>query len=262
MHILLDPYTKKINKTNKDYLEISMISSNDTVVDLTSSYFGLNPYLNDIKDYPKDSSGDYLTLLAQINLATVQPYILKAMGLPASGLLQFFISEYSELFGMDYDNLNTPNGFRVNYIKNISTEKNSYVTNFSFVHKKKPSNPFFEVNKVNKMQFTPKQMPITTTDYLFDSTLPDLSSEKNSTNYDAYDQMVVKGGIRLGGYPYFIQQDPRLDEKYKDYVLLFQVDSMEGKWTWGSMGVATFMIHPDDLKALNFSHVVFYWDCG
>ena len=43
-------------------------------------------------------------------------------------------------------------------------------------------------------------------------------------------------------------------------VLLFQMDS-EGKIGWGDMGIANFFISLSDLKAHDFTNVLYNWDC-
>lgn len=73
------------------------------------------------------------------------------------------------------------------------------------------------------------------------------------------------GGSRMGGYPAFAQNDPRPDDWEQHTVLLFQLDSSytdEIVIEWGDGGVANFFITPEQLKALDFSDVVYNWDCG
>ncbi|MDO5678554.1 MAG: DUF1963 domain-containing protein, partial [Propionibacteriaceae bacterium] len=69
----------------------------------------------------------------------------------------------------------------------------------------------------------------------------------------------VKGdGDKLGGYPFFTQEDPR--ESGDERILLAQIDTGEGLM-WGDSGVANWFIHPDDLAQRDFSKVQFNWDC-
>ena len=53
--------------------------------------------------------------------------------------------------------------------------------------------------------------------------------------------------------------DPRNDEEHD--VLLFQLDSEEGSVMWGDCGVANFFINADALKRMDFSDVLYNWDC-
>ena len=253
----LDQFQLKIKQTSKQYINISL-------TDYPSlSHFGSDSNLSKSIQYPIDKNKNPLTLLAEFNLATISSEDLVSINFPTKGILQFYISQYSELYGMDYDNLNTPNGFRVVYLPNEDQNK---VTQSNNLEKLTQNNmqaikPFFAVNRAYPVDFELKSMTITPTDYHFEQILPELSSSDNQDAYNQYDNITVKSGIRFGGYPYFIQQDPRLDQRFKDYILLLQVDSVEGAWSWGSMGIATFLIDPVDLKLLDFSKVLFYWDC-
>ena len=67
---------------------------------------------------------------------------------------------------------------------------------------------------------------------------------------------------KMLGYSFFTQEDPRYNEKYKDYdVLLFQIDS-EGKYLmWGDCGIGNFFITKEGLNEKDFSNVLYNWDC-
>ena len=61
---------------------------------------------------------------------------------------------------------------------------------------------------------------------------------------------------QIGGLPFFTQSDVRREGD----VLLFQMDS-EGEIGWGDMGIANFFISLSDLKAHDFTNVLYNWDC-
>ena len=71
----------------------------------------------------------------------------------------------------------------------------------------------------------------------------------------------------IGGYPEFTQFDPRQYDKYKKYnVVLFELNSnrypkREIDIMWGDSGTGTFMIPMEKLKALDFSDVIYNFDC-
>ena len=65
---------------------------------------------------------------------------------------------------------------------------------------------------------------------------------------------------RIGGYPYFTQQDPR-EEDLPFTELLLQMDSDGDHIMWGTMGVANFFINKKDLQYCNFEEVLYNWDC-
>ena len=72
---------------------------------------------------------------------------------------------------------------------------------------------------------------------------------------------------QIGGLPFFTQSDVRREGD----VLLFQMDSEMGNgedgksksWEilWGDCGIANFFISRADLKNLDFSNVLYNWDC-
>ena len=73
-------------------------------------------------------------------------------------------------------------------------------------------------------------------------------------------------GNKIGGYPYFAQSDPREYDGLDVYdTLLLQIDSMDdyenGYIMWGDCGVCNFFINKDKLKNLDFSDVLYNWDC-
>jgi uncharacterized protein YwqG len=48
------------------------------------------------------------------------------------------------------------------------------------------------------------------------------------------------------------------------YTLLFQMDSDANEMvyiSWGDLGVCNFFIEESKLKNLDFSDVIYYWDC-
>ena len=70
-------------------------------------------------------------------------------------------------------------------------------------------------------------------------------------------------GSKLGGYPFFTQEDPRTYGDYPTFdTLLLQIDTDdELDIMWGDSGVANFFIALEDLKKRNFSKVLYNWDC-
>ena len=256
-YISLKQFQAKINQTSKHYINIAL------TVTPSANHFGSDIILPKSRQRPFDKNKNPLTLLAEFNLSTIPSKYLTSINFPVDGILQFYISEFSELYGMDYKHLNTSDGFKVIYLVDKDKPTSNQSSNLGNLMKNRAqiTNPFFITNKSYPVDFELKSMTITPTDYQFEQVLPELSASDNQEAYSQYNDTTVKSGIRFGGYPYFIQQDPRLDQKFKDYILLFQVDSVDGIWSWGSMGVATFLIDPADLISLDFSKVLFYWDC-
>ena len=73
-------------------------------------------------------------------------------------------------------------------------------------------------------------------------------------------------GHRLNGYPLFAQTDPRkdLNSAEEPYEFLLQIDSEDNKidTLWRDSGVCNFFIKPSALAKLDFSDVLYNWDCG
>ena len=68
----------------------------------------------------------------------------------------------------------------------------------------------------------------------------------------------------LLGHPFFTQADIR-ERGWRYDTLLFQLDTecCEEKdiVMWGDCGVGNFFINAEDLKNLDFSNVLYNWDC-
>ena len=74
----------------------------------------------------------------------------------------------------------------------------------------------------------------------------------------------------LTAYPNFIQHDPRTNysENQENYILLLQIDTCftndEDDFfiCWEDGGVGNFFIKKSALEKLDFSEVLYHWDCG
>ncbi|ORY44608.1 DUF1963-domain-containing protein [Neocallimastix californiae] len=87
----------------------------DEEPDIFDSKFGGIPYWTTDKEYPKNSEGEKLSLLAQINFDKCDV----EEPLPKNGLLQFFIDGGDDLMGVNYDEQTIQNNFRVVYHEKI-----------------------------------------------------------------------------------------------------------------------------------------------
>jgi len=95
------------------------------------------------------------------------------------------------------------------------------------------------------------------------------AADLNVMPYDDYMRdirgMLDASGHRLGGYPGFTQQDPRLREDGgTDFdQLLLQLGSIaDAPLCWGDCGVGVFLIPSENLSRADFSRVFYTWDCG
>lgn len=222
------------------------------------SKFGGNPYLPIGYDYPKDKEGNPLFLLAQINFEEI-PHIVP---FPTKGLLQFYISPYDGVYGLDFEDPTNQENFKIIYIPEIIKDEKTIIQDFSLPEIDEYYPP---VTAEHKLTFELDYMPVTIDDFQFDELLDDKiheiinsMSDKEEVN-KFYEQFSIYGH-RIGGYAYFTQYDPR-QYAYHDYkILLLQMD-IDEEIMWGDSGVGQFFIREEDLKNLDFSKVLYNWDC-
>jgi uncharacterized protein YwqG len=244
----------EIEKTKRSYISISATPTGD--LSLTQSKFGHYPYMPLDFEYPKDAEDRYMFPLAQINCNE-----LPALeGYPASGYLQFYISAFDDLYGANFDDRLSQRYFRVLYFENQQVEKCK--TDFAFLNEVMKSDSV-PVDKPHSLSFSLKEeyVGICDVNNSFDvwdifAKYPDIETELGRMAYE----FIWPIGHKIGGYSYFKQTDPRLDDdQIKDYILLLQIDS-DDEIQWGDMGVGNFFIHPDYLVKKDFSRVMYTWD--
>lgn len=272
----LEPFRSKLEATVKPYVEIETHLTRN--VSLWQSKFAGFPYLPKNFDYPKTPEGDYLYLLAQINFAEV-PHL---EGFPETGILQFYLVARTESYGLDFANPTSQTGFRVLYFPNPDLNEDNLITNFDFLPRLWEDNDNYDTpfdvwpsysphrNDCFALSFSLKYAPISDCDYRFEELIGteilEVMKENNSALWGEYSKKFAEGH-KLGGYPHFAQDDPRkcLTEE-EPYILLLQIDS-DGTAiekidiAWGDGGVCNFWIKESDLKNLDFSKVLYNWDC-
>jgi uncharacterized protein YwqG len=256
---LLESERKTIESTLQPYIAIEPERVAETT--WTQSKFGGFPYLPQDVEYPKTPDGDRLFLLAQINFAEVPP--LK--NFPTQGILQFYIAS-DDLYGMDFDNMNQQVGFRVLYFPEVSDRADNLVTDFSFLPQ--PDDFPIEYGVNYRLNFALKVAPIGVFDYQFDAVFKPNFADRPEAEYwefiEEYEEFFEPGSHQLGGYPYFTQSDPRENIATEEgYCLLLQIDSTDDdKIMWGDVGIGNFFIKPSALKKLDFTDILYNWDCG
>ena len=228
---------------------------------LEQSKFGHYPCMPIGFDYPKDAEGKYMYPLAQINFKEMP----ELTGYPVSGYLQFYISGFDEVYGLDFDNPQDQKNFRVLYFEESDVQ--NYKADFSFLDDVMESD-MSPVHRPHALSFAKKDEFVGIGDAWYEARSGiDLFSvaEKYPSIKDDLENALYENsqpnGHKIGGYAYFTQSDPRgYDKRFKDYILLFQLDS-DDHIMWGDVGVANFFIHPDDLAKKDFSKVMYNWDC-
>lgn len=228
---------------------------------LWESKFGGDPYMPVGYKYPTNSKGEALGLLAQINFDEMPP--LKDF--PEKGILQFFANfsdDCPDMIGLNFDNQTKQDNFRVIYHPEVEKDMEKLVSVFDFLtEEEKECSPVGgEYKVVPEISFGP--VGIGTNEFLniFNTDIEDHFIDADSGEF------FYSNGHKLGGYPYFTQADPReYGVDYGDFnILLFQLDTDDSDGVdimWGDSGVGNFFIKQKDLKELNFSNVLYNWDC-
>ncbi|XP_045463866.1 uncharacterized protein YwqG-like [Harmonia axyridis] len=239
------PYADEIKATIKKTIKFKLQKNPD--LKLWQSKVGGSPYLPLNEPYPLNSEGEPLLFLAQVNFSEL-PRIEE---FPEEGILEFYIDGQDDILGYE----NKEGGFKVLYFKDIEEDETKLHSEF-----KKLTFPFgpFQVDASYSMDFSLEDQYMSILDYRFENIV---DYEDDYDMYDQYNDLYPANGNRLWGYPYFTQSDPREGvNNLKDYELLFQLDSDESI-IWGDMGVGAFFIKPDDLQKLDFTNILYNWDC-
>ncbi len=270
----LEIYRDKIEASIKPYLEIELKQSKRPR--WWHSKFGGLPYLPKGYDYPKNNHGEYLYLLAQINFKQTP----RLQGFPDRGILQFYIlpdDTYGMKFGSTESVENFREGillnaqqdnFRVIYFPKVCMNDDKLITDFSFLPTIEEKDYLFPIEGSSTIDFTLQSSPIGINDYKFNIFSQDeLSEDIYESLYEQYYDDFPHGGHQIGGYPDFTQDDPRslLEDDEDPYILLFQMDT-DGNDSidimWGDCGICNFFIKKSALEKLDFSQVLYNWDCG
>lgn len=262
---------------------------------LFDSKIGGVPYWAPGKEYPKDSDGKKLVLLAQINLdkTPMQPII------PGGGMIQFF-GVADEIFGRDVGSREDQDAYRVVYHEqvdyNISEEE---LAGLGVPDSTKEYKVHTPVSREAAIHIEEAESYMSMEDYrfpgelklaieqefgvklagaegffqnpqdLFDEDEWDLFSDDEA--YSAYDmENEFNGnGLRLLGYPAFASDklDPRGKNKnlrrYDRLLFQFDLHYLNDSYYLdeeNGCGIANFFIRSEDLENMDFSRVMYHWE--
>ncbi|WP_078596497.1 YwqG family protein [Evansella clarkii] len=262
----LELYRKQIESTVKPFISITARKGETTVF---QSKFGGDPYLPLSMEHPRDSFNKPMKLLAQFNLGEIP--VVKDIPIPGKGILQFFISAGDDVMGIDFDDQTNQKNFRIVYHQEIEKDESRLVKDFSYIEYD-PETDSFPVEYETALTFSVDHEPVSLEDHRngellgesVDLDKPVHYGEQETDLFEVYNEAFPGGGHKIGGYPFFTQQDPRdYGSDLKDHeILLLQIDSdFDNGIMWGDMGVANFFIKKEDLRNLDFSMVAYNWDC-
>lgn len=251
------------DKLQKNKKMCMRIKAKKETTNVYSSKFGGVPYFpKDNLEYPLSKEGEPLRLLAQINFEEIPDNSIY----PKKGILQFYISPSDDVHGLDFDNGMNQDKFRVIYFKDIIYEEKRLLSDFNFVNSKEEE--YFPIKNELKLYFSKENNDIGIEDYQFEKLFGispvEIENEYGKAIEDYFNDNFLGEGHKIGGYAYFTQGDPReYTTNYQEHsVLLLQIDSDDKNdiW-WGDSGIANFFITDKDLKALDFTRVLYNWDC-
>ena len=271
------------NDNSKEVINIS--TTPNKPVNLTSSKFGGTFYLPKSAQIPINNENEQLTFLAQINCKELPENNIY----PKKGIVQFWIYGGCQQLGadfMDVDSINNNKNKRVIYYPTIEEYYSEEEINSLYQPKGLDGKVLTPLQNGApfSLSFKVEKQPITVMEYSFNSLFnsawnekfPSLKieeewSELEELNIDVFnilekELMVLASGTQIGGYGYFTQWDPRSDEYFYDYnLVLLQIDTDYGAdehmIMWGDGGIGNFFIQEDKLKQLDFSSVLYNWDC-
>ena len=249
---------------------------------LEESKFGGFPFVPLGGAIPTNAEGSQLALLAQINCAQLPENSMY----PSDGWLQIWCLE-DEMYGFCSDTIQPETNQKVLYIPAGTQGEPLERVEAMYQPYTNEECPLWFVDDQGAiwgmcLSFTHGQQGITYSDGRFRDLFLDRWNKRYPEQavenfYDLPDEIFenvvdIHDGPdcahQLGGYPYFTQYDPRFEyrspEATKYTELLFQIDSQfDTKWDlcWGDAGVRNFFISREDLEALDFSDLLYNFDC-
>jgi len=259
--------------TQREVIRISLSLADNLA--LTDSKFGGVPYIPQGGALPTSVDGKPLFMLAQINYEQLPENTLY----PKKGLLQFWIAATeAPLYGLDYEAPCSNDFKRVIYYPTFGEALpiEDFINDYTFddenlpfnskrqfaLHFKKDTESISLEERAATQLFFEKwnesfSTHITTIDEFFDEVPDDICEEIN-----AY-LLKEPTGHKIGGYPYFIEYDPREENAPHTFLLLqIDIDNVEEEEIcWGNLGgVANFFISPEDLDNYKFDNIFFHWE--
>jgi uncharacterized protein YwqG len=250
----LESFRPKFAETIQSFIRVNAQKSTNTT--LWQSKVGGIPYMPAGHQIPCAPDGQELHFLAQINfeeMPSMPPF-------PNKGILQFFIQD-DDLLGMDFEDGEVQDTFRVIYHPEITKEEKKLSTKFNMLREYEflPHHP----EESYPLIFSKSEEIVPVTDFRFYEHFgQDFFQQFGAKEWDIMDEYAKENkaeGHKIGGYAYFTQDDPRKSDD--PMLLLLQLDSDEVMdLMWGDMGVGHFFIREKDLLALDFSKVLYDWD--
>lgn len=221
-------------------------------------HVGGHPYLPQGVPWPADVRGVPMTFLLQVNFEQTPAL----PGFPQTGLLQWFVGA-DDVLGQSLENPRARTGFDVRYFPGPSgpsvAEPGAPTPTDAEAH-----SPLDRPGPV-AMAFAPVlDMPdwesVDTVRLQRDLPWQEVERFAGRSRADVWEPLNPQGG-RIGGYPSFVQYDPR--PKSGPWPLLVQLDTDEDLGVmWAGAGVGHLFGNPQRLAAGDTWDIAYHWDCG
>lgn len=252
----LEPFREKFLGTQQSFVRISSQDARKTRP--WESKLGGMPYLPKNMSWPLSPEGRQLVFLAQINFAEMPAF----PPFPQKGILQFFIHD-DDLYGMDFDEGEKQDTFRVLFHPEVQQDASLLQSSWPDADWDEAMLPHHP-DESYPLRFALAEEVAPISDYRFYQHFgSDFFRQFGEKEWDVMGELeksLRSQGHKIGGYAYFTQDDPRRPED--PMLLLLQLDSDErADLMWGDMGVGHFFIRESDLLKLDFSRVLYDWDC-
>lgn len=263
-----DKLAEQMYKNLKKATQVSFIhfSLENKKPGIFDSKIGGAYYIPEDENAPVDQkTGNPLYLLAQINFGQFkvpEPF-------PDKGLLQFFVTGDDDMYGLDLNDRLPQKSWAIRYYEELPEQ----ILDENICTLTADQDTILPVYEEYKLKPHKGKHSITMTDYRFDSILCSACEKELKVNqhsaldlnndlYRCLEEKIATYPCQIGGYPSFMQADPRVEfEVNRPDLLLFQLDSAEGV-VWGDYGIGNFFINEEDLKNRDFSKVLYEWACG
>jgi len=249
----LKKFQKELDSYKREFLKIKPVPlDNDLTQDsleLQQSKFLGNPFFPETEEYPKDSKGQYMVLITQLNFYEIP----QLDHFPKNGILQLYFSP----------NWDDNDEYKIIYFKESHLNQKS-ITDYSFIDKDHYSE--LPIEKIHKLEFTRLVENGSSEDSQFDFTFGkldfwDYHDSLNEIQQEEFTNYFNGFGHKLGGYAEFAQEDPRdYDSKKKNDIQLLQIDA-DDHIMFGDSGLGHIFISKKNIEALNFKDAYFDWDC-
>ena len=255
--------------TQREVIRISLSLADNLA--LTDSKFGGLPYIPQGGSLPTSAEGKPLFMLAQINCEQLPENNLY----PKKGLLQFWIADSEDpQYGLYYDDPCSNDNKRVLYYPTIGETLpiDDFINDYTFDDENLP----FDSGKQFALYFKKDTESLSVDEKASERYFVQKWNKTFSDNIKEFMDLPKEAcllilntledpmGHKIGGYPFFSQEDPR-NENNPHTLLLLQIDGNEtddAEIMWGDYGGANFFISPKDLANCKFDNVLYNWDCS